>query len=45
MNAVIICDQFDFAAEANAALAEAAEAHLMVLAVRQVQSLSPWLVD
>lgn len=29
----------------EAALAEAAEAHLIVLAVRQVQSLLPWLVD
>ena len=30
---------------AEAALAEAAEAHLIVLAGRQVQSLLPWLVD
>jgi len=78
MNAVIIYDEFDYAAKANAmleraahrmdetthwsikpwrvdmlklppaaeaALAEAAEAHLIVLAVRQVQSLLPWLVD
>lgn len=78
MNAVIIYDKFDFAAQANAmleraahragetthwsvkpwrvdilklppaaeaALAEAAEAHLIMLAVRQVQSVLPWLVD
>jgi hypothetical protein len=78
MNAVIIYDEFDYAAKANAmleraahrmdetthwsikpwrvdmlklppaaeaALAEAAEAHLIVLAVRQVQSLLPWLMD
>ena len=78
MNAVIIYDEFDYAAKANAmleraahrmdetthwsikpwrvdmlklppaaeaALAEAAEAHLILLAVRQVQSLLPWLVD
>jgi len=78
MNAVIIYDKFDFAANANAmlersanrkdatthwsvkpwrvdmldlppaaeaALAEAAEAHLIVLAVRQVRSLLPWLLD
>lgn len=78
MNAVIIYDKFDFAAQANAmleraahragetahwsvkpwrvdilklppaaeaALAEAAEAHLIVLALRQVQSFLPWLVD
>jgi hypothetical protein len=30
---------------AETALAEAAEAHLIMLAVRQVQSLLPWLVD
>ena len=30
---------------AEAALAEAAEAHLMVLELRQVPSLLPWLVD
>jgi hypothetical protein len=30
---------------AEAALVEAAEAHLMVLELRQVQSLVPWLVD
>ena len=30
---------------AEAALTEAAEAHLILLAVRQVQSLLPWLVD
>jgi hypothetical protein len=30
---------------AEAALAEAAEAHLMVLELHQVQSLLPWLVD
>ena len=30
---------------AEAARAEAAEAHLIVLAVRQVQSLFPWLAD
>jgi hypothetical protein len=31
--------------EAEAALADAAEAHLIVLALRQVQSLFPWLAD
>jgi len=30
---------------AEAALAEAVEAHLIMLAVRQIQSLLPWLVD
>jgi len=30
---------------AEAALAEAAEAHIILLAVRHVQSLLPWLVD
>ncbi len=30
---------------AEAALAEATEAHLIMLAVRQIQSLLPWLVD
>ena len=30
---------------AEAALAEAAEAHLIVLAMRQAQSVLPWLVD
>jgi len=78
MNAVIIYDEFDYAAKANAmleraahrtdettrwgvrlwrvdvlklppaaeaALAEAVEAHLIMLAVRQVQSLLPWLMD
>jgi hypothetical protein len=30
---------------ADAALAEAAEAHLIMLAVRQVQSFFPWLAD
>ena len=30
---------------AEAALAEAAEAHLIMLAVRQVQSFFPWLAD
>jgi hypothetical protein len=30
---------------AEAALAEAVEAHLIMLAVRQVQSLLPWLMD
>jgi hypothetical protein len=76
MNAVIIYDECDFAAKANAmleraahrtdetthwgvklwrvdvlklppaaeaALAEAVEAHLIMLAVRQIQSLLPWL--
>jgi hydrogenase maturation factor HypF (carbamoyltransferase family) len=78
MNAVIIYDEFDYAAKAKAmleraahrtdettrwgvrlwrvdvlklppaaeaALAEAVEAHLIMLAVRQVQSLLPWLMD
>ena len=78
MNAVIIYDKFDFAAEAiamleraahrtdtftkwsvkpwrvdmlklppaaEAALAEAVEAHLVLLAVRRVLSVFPWLVD
>jgi hypothetical protein len=78
VNAVIIYDKFDFAANANAmlehaahrtdepmhwsvkpwrvdmlelppaaeaALVEAADAHLIVLAVREVQSLLPWLMD
>ena len=78
MNAVIIYDEFDYAAKAKAmleraahrtdettrwgvrlwrvdvlklppaaeaALAEAVEAHLIMLAVRQIQSLLPWLVD
>jgi hypothetical protein len=78
VNAVIIYDEFDFAANANAmleyaahrtdepmhwsvkpwrvdmlelppaaevALAEAADAHLIVLAVREFQSHLPWLMD
>ena len=78
MNAVIIYDEFDYAANAKAmleraahrtdetahwgvrlwrvdvlklppvaevALAEAVEAHLIMLAMRQVQSLLPWLMD
>ena len=78
MNAVIIYDEFDYAANAKAmleraanrtdetthwgvrlwrvdllklppaaeaALAEAVEAHLIMLAVRQVHSLLPWLMD
>jgi hydrogenase maturation factor HypF (carbamoyltransferase family) len=38
-------DMLKLSPVAEAALAEAAEAHLIVLAVRQVQSLLPWLVD
>jgi hypothetical protein len=38
-------DMLELPPAAEAALAEAAEAHLIVLALRQVQSLFPWLVD
>jgi hypothetical protein len=38
-------DMLKFPPAAEAALAEAAEAHLMVLELRQVQSFLPWLVD
>ena len=38
-------DMLKLSPVAETALAEAAEAHLIVLAVRQVQSLLPWLMD
>jgi hypothetical protein len=38
-------DMLELPPAAEAALAEAAEAHLIVLALRQVQSLFPWLAD
>jgi lysyl-tRNA synthetase class I len=38
-------DMLKLSPTAEVALAEAAEAHLILLAVRQVQSLLPWLVD